>query len=159
MDETPDIIKELREKEKQDKLKNTIFKNNKKLSKNDKKKILIVDDDPGIRLTVQYGLKEISSEYEILNAENGEECLKKLRTEDLPDLILLDIMMPKVNGWDVAAEIRKNDKWDKIPILFLTAKTDCNSKNYGSIVSNDYITKPFEIDDLKKRIDDNLKKI
>jgi CheY-like chemotaxis protein len=65
-------------------------------------------------------------------------------------------MMPGMNGWDVAAEIKKNPKWKKIPLVFLTAKTDSFSAGFGKIVSEDYILKPFELKDLKKSIDKYL---
>ena len=120
---------------------------------------MVVDDDLSVLISVKIGLEEITSDYNIINVESGKECLKKLKNEELPDLILLDIMMPEMNGWDVAAEIRKNDKWNNIPILFLTAKDDFNSRNFGSIVSQDYISKPFDTHDLKKRIDNNLNKL
>ena len=123
------------------------------------KKIMIVDDSPELTFTVKSLLENsYDNEYEVIIADGGEKCLELLKENKIPDLILLDIMMPGMDGWNVAAEIRKNDNWDKIPIVFLTAKTDPNSKNYGSIVSDDYIEKPFEIEDLKKRIDDNMKK-
>ncbi len=151
MKDEPEIVKELRREEKEGKLYNYY-------NKDEKKKILIVDDDPGIRTTVKNGLERMDPNFSIVNVENGKECIKKLENEPLPDLILLDIMMPEMNGWDVAAEIRKNNKWSDIPIVFLTAKSDSNSKNYGEIVSEDYVTKPFDIYDLKKRIDYNLNK-
>lgn len=149
MKDEPEIVKELRREEKEGKL---------KINLREKKKILLVDDDQGIRITVKDRLEEINPDYNVVNAENGKECIKKLKTESLPDLILLDIMMPDINGWDVAAEIRKNNKWNKIPIIFLTAKSDSHSKNYAGIVCTDYITKPFDIYELKKRIDDSLNK-
>jgi len=68
-------------------------------------------------------------------------------------LILLDIMMPEMNGWEVQKKIKDNIKWRTIPIIFLTATTDNTSRKIGSIISEDYIGKPFEIPDLKKRID------
>jgi CheY-like chemotaxis protein len=81
------------------------------------------------------------------------QCLELLKNNQIPDLILLDIMMPGMNGWDVAAEIRKNPIWNKIPLVFLTAKTNSFSKTFGGIVSEDYITKPFEMKELKESID------
>jgi len=157
MRDEPDIVKELREAEKKGKLKSYLKKDEKK-SENKKKKILIVDDDSSIRRTVKSGFDRLDLKYKVVNAENGKECLKKLKTESLPDLILLDVMMPEMNGWDVAAEIKKNSEWSTIPIIFLTAKADSHTKNYAKILSDDFITKPFEITDLKKRIEYTLKK-
>ena len=70
-----------------------------------------------------------------------------------PDLVLLDIMMPGMDGWDVCAKIKNDKKTENIPIVFLTAKTDPISKSMGNLASADYITKPFDIKILKKRID------
>ena len=119
------------------------------------KKIMIVDDSPELTFTVKTLLEESSGdEYEVTIADGGEKCLELLKNNKIPDIILLDIMMPEMDGWDVAAEIKKNPEWsNKIPIVFLTAKTDSDSKTYGKIVSTDYIEKPFEIEDLKERID------
>ena len=122
------------------------------------KKIMIVDDSPELTFTVKSLLEEsYDNEYEVVVADSGKKCLELLKDNKIPDLILLDIMMPNMDGWDVAAEIKKNPEWgSKIPIVFLTAKTDSDSKTFGKIVSADYIEKPFEIEDLKERIDKTL---
>jgi len=154
MDDKSDIIKRLLDDESKGKLTNNTNGFDKK---NEKKKILIVDDDDSIRRTIRYCFDEINLDYDFDDAKNGEEALKKLKKEKLPDLILLDIMMPEMNGWDLAAEIRKNNEWCQIPILFLTAVSDPDSKNYGKILSDDFITKPFEMDDLIKSVENILK--
>ena len=118
-----------------------------------KKKIMIVDDEPDLIYTVKVGLEDISNDYEVIGANSGMQCLELLKNNQIPDIISLDIMMPEMNGWDVAAEIKKNPQWNKIPLVFLTAKTDSFSKTFGRIVSEDYITKPFEIKELKESID------
>jgi len=118
-----------------------------------KKTILVVDDDPDIIYTVKKRFEVLDSNYKILSVENGEKCLKLLKNKKLPDIILLDVMMPGISGWDVAAELKKNPKWKNIPVIFLTAKSDPFSKTFGGIVVEDYITKPFEFMDLKKSID------
>jgi two-component system sensor histidine kinase/response regulator len=73
--------------------------------------------------------------------------------QDKPDLVLLDIMMPEVSGWDVAAKIKENPEWKEIPIVFLTAKGDTMSIGMGNLAAEDYIVKPFDVRDLKERID------
>lgn len=156
MKEDPEIVKKLREEEKNGALKDDSDVSN--IEKKDKTNILLVDDDPGIRLTVKYSLEEVEPDFNIISVKNGEECLDYLKKENPPDLILLDIMMPVMDGWDTAAEIKKNKKWNKIPIIFLTAKTDNGSKNYGGIVSEKYVTKPFDASSLKKVIDQSLEK-
>lgn len=122
------------------------------------KKIMIVDDNPSIIFSVKEGLELIDDSYEIIGAESGEKCLELLKSGNLPDLILLDIMMPGMNGWDLFAELDNNTEWKKIPVVFLTAKTDAYSTGFGKLVSMDYIEKPFDLKDLKKRIDSILER-
>ncbi|RLF27325.1 MAG: response regulator [Thermoplasmata archaeon] len=119
------------------------------------KKIMIVDDEPDI-LTSIGQILELSG-YKVIKAADGKECLDKLNKE-IPDLVILDIMMPGMSGWDVAAKIKENPKWNKIPIMFLTAKGDTMSIGMGSLASEDYVVKPFDINDLKERIEKILKK-
>jgi DNA-binding response OmpR family regulator len=115
------------------------------------KKIMVVDDEPDILTTVGQMLE--MSGFEVIRAINGKECIQKL-TDCIsnPDLILLDIMMPKISGWDVAAKIKENPKWNSIPIVFLTAKGDTMSIGMGGMASEDYIVKPFDVKDLIVRI-------
>ena len=114
------------------------------------KKIMVVDDEPDILFTVGQML-EISG-YEVIKATDGKDCLNKLN-EVIPDLVLLDIMMPEISGWDVAAKIKENPKWKHIPIVFLTAKGDTMSIGMGNMASEDYIVKPFDINDLRIRVE------
>jgi len=114
------------------------------------RKIMVVDDEPDILFTVGQMLE--MSGYEVIKVSDGKECLKKLE-ETSPDLVLLDIMMPEISGWDVAAKIKEDPKWAEIPIVFLTAKGDTMSIGMGGLASEDYIVKPFDIKDLKARIE------
>ncbi len=120
------------------------------------KKILVVDDNPDVIFSVKNGLESLTDEYQIIGAESGKKCLELLETET-PDLILLDIMMPEMSGWKTFDKIKENEAWRDIPIVFLTARTDRVAKNAGSFLGEDYIEKPFEIKDLKERIDKILK--
>ncbi|MEM0466037.1 MAG: response regulator [Candidatus Thermoplasmatota archaeon] len=123
-----------------------------------KKTILIVDDDPDIRFTVKDALEgNYCEEFNVLEADGGRQCLQMLEMTP-PDLILLDIMMPEMSGWEVYDELHKNPRWKKIPVVFLTARTDDLARNAGKILGKDYIEKPFEVHDLKQRIDMVLKK-
>ena len=115
------------------------------------KKILVADDNKDVRFSVVQGLKAIGVDYSFFEAENGKEALKILKKEEI-DLVLLDIMMPKMDGWQVVTEMKKNQKLKEIPVIYLTAKSDGLSKKLGSIAAKDYIEKPFDILDLKKRI-------
>ena len=121
------------------------------------KTILVVDDNHDLIYSVSEGLMSVSKNYKVVGAEGGKQCLDFLKNQT-PDLILLDIMMPGMDGWDVCAKIKANKKTEKIPIVFLTAKTDPISKGMGGLASEDYIEKPFDIMDLKKRIERVLKK-
>jgi len=119
------------------------------------KKVMVVDDEPDILFTVGRML-EISG-YSVIKATDGKDCIKKLK-ESTPDLVLLDIMMPEISGWDVAAKIKENPSWRDIPIIFLTAKGDTMSIGMGGMAASDYIIKPFNIEDLKIRIEKVLNK-
>ena len=115
------------------------------------KRIMVVDDEPDILLTVGQMLE--MSGFEIIRAKDGNECINKLHeSQSNPDLILLDIMMPNVSGWDVAARIKENPKWKNIPIVFLTAKGDTMSIGMGGLAAEDYIVKPFDVKDLVLRV-------
>lgn len=114
-----------------------------------KKKIMFVDDERDVVDSVKSILKK--GGYDVVTAYSGKECLKKLESEKV-DLILLDIMMPEMDGWDVCAKIKENKKTEKIPVVFLTAKTDPISKGMGKLASADYIEKPFDIKDLLRRV-------
>ena len=117
-----------------------------------KKLILVVDDNKDLIYSMKEGLASISKNYDVIGAESGRECLELLKSKS-PDLILLDIMMPSMDGWDVCAKIKADKKTEKIPIVFLTAKTDPISKSMGRLASEDYIEKPFDMSDLKRRVD------
>jgi len=119
------------------------------------KTILIVDDDPDIRESVKE-VMEVTG-YKTVVAENGKDALKKL-SKMKADLILLDIMMPEMDGWDTCAAIKTNKKTENVPVVFLTAKTDAMSKNMGSLGSDDYIEKPFDMDNLVSRVKKALSK-
>ena len=122
------------------------------------KKIMIVDDEPHIILSIKEALKESKNDFEVIGAQNGTECIEMLDDGKKPDLIILDIMMPGMNGWDVAAKIKENPQWSNIPIVFVTAKGDAMSVGMGSMAAEDYITKPFDIMDLKTRVERVLSK-
>ena len=115
------------------------------------KTILVVDDEPDVLLTVAQTLEVFG--YNVIKAKNGQECIEKLcETKENPDLVLLDIMMPEISGWDIAAKIKENPDWKKIPIVFLTAKGDTMSIGMGNLTAVDYIVKPFDLKDLEKRL-------
>ena len=117
------------------------------------KKIMVVDDEPDQILTLKYCLKETGDEFEVIGANNGEECLEKLKnSKDLPDLLLLDVMMPGMNGFEVYDNLKNDSKFSFLPVIFLTASNDEFEKDVSDILADDYIMKPFETEDLIKRI-------
>lgn len=111
------------------------------------KNVLIVDDAVAIVKGLKYSLEQ--DEYSVVTAYDGEEALAKFR-ETNPDIIILDIMLPKIDGLEVCRTIRKTSI---VPIIMLTAKDDDNSKITGlEIGADDYMTKPFNVMELKARI-------
>jgi len=112
-------------------------------------KILIVDDVPNNRLIMEKILEEHCA---VILASNGEETLK-LAVEENPDLILLDIIMPVMNGYEVCKKLKKNKKTRHIPVIFVTAKDDAIDEEKGlKLGAIDYITKPFKFSIIKARV-------
>lgn len=115
-----------------------------------KKRILVVDDTTDVLQVVSRRLE--SWGYEALTADSGEEGLR-IAEEQLPNLILLDIMMPKLKGREVCARLKANPKTQKIPVIFLTALGLADHVKAGmDLGADDYIVKPFEPAELKDRI-------
>ena len=115
-----------------------------------KKRILVVDDTKDVLQVVSRRLQ--SWGYEAITADSGEEGLR-IAEEQVPDLILLDIMMPKLKGRDVCARLKANPKTQKIPVIFLTALGLADNVKAGmDLGAEDYIVKPFEPAELKDRI-------
>lgn len=121
------------------------------------KNILIVDDETSVTYTVKHGLENLDNDYKVTITNNGEQCLEYLAVHEPPDLILLDIMMPGISGWETQKRIKENPAWYNIPVVFLTARVDHVAKQAGSYIGDDYIEKPFKIQELKQRIDKVLK--
>lgn len=106
------------------------------------KKILVVDDEVHIVQIVKFNLEKRGG-YEILVGKNGEEGLELARTEK-PDLILSDVMMPKMSGFKFCEEVKKDENIKHIPFIILTAKgQESDVKSGQSAGADDYITKPF----------------
>jgi len=123
------------------------------------KKIMLVDDEKDQIFFIKTSFENLfGKEYTFVPAESGEKCFELLNKKNIPDLILLDIMMPKMNGWEVFDRLRANPEWKNIPIIFLTARTDEFAEHAGVLIAEDYIKKPIEIKELKMRIDNVLKR-
>jgi two-component system response regulator VicR len=122
------------------------------------KTIMVVDDNADVITSIKYGLEGITDEFQVIGADSGKQCLSFLLQNKIPDLILLDIMMPEMNGWETFNKLKENKTWKKIPVVFLTARIDNIAKNAGRFLGEDYIEKPFEIQDVKNRISKVLEK-
>ena len=113
---------------------------------------MVVDDEPDQILTIKEILVDLSDKYEVIGADSGIQCLQLLENNQIPNIILLDIMMPNMSGWEVFNRIKDNPNWKDIPIVFLTARTDDVATNAGRFLGEDYIEKPFYAQDLIRRI-------
>jgi two-component system alkaline phosphatase synthesis response regulator PhoP len=120
------------------------------------KKILFVDDEVDLVKTVTFSLE--AEGYTVLVSYNGEDALNQARREN-PDLILLDIMLPKLDGYKVCRLLKFDERYKQIPILMLTAKTQEKDKIVGiETGADEYITKPFDMDELMEKIKAYLNK-
>lgn len=119
------------------------------------KNVLVVDDEPNIVLSLKFLITQEG--FEVRTAGSGEEALKAL-AEQIPDLILLDVMMPKPDGYEVCQKIRATPEWKNIPVIMLTAKGRDVEKEKGlAMGADDYITKPFSTQELIAKVLDILK--
>jgi len=115
-----------------------------------KKKILIVDDEESIRTVLAFTLEQAG--YAVDAAVNGDECLEKVYSFG-PDLVLLDLMMPAVDGWEVMRLLRANPETERLPVILLTAKGEIRDKMFAlQQGATDYVTKPFTKADLLGRL-------
>jgi len=119
-----------------------------------KAKILIVDDEPFNVDVLQQELEELN--YQIITAANGQEALDKIRSQQ-PDLILLDLMMPVLDGFAVLSQIKADNDLRDIPVIIVSAADDSKSIVKGiKHGADDYITKPIDADHLKKKVKEHL---
>ncbi|RME63119.1 MAG: response regulator, partial [Nitrospirae bacterium] len=119
-------------------------------------KVLIVDDNEAIIDALSYGLR--AAGYDVITATNGREALERSRKEH-PDLIISDIVMPEMDGFEFCRALRQDPEFSDLPFLFLTAHGDKDRKLQGlKYGADDYIVKPFEIDELLARIEVILKR-
>jgi DNA-binding response OmpR family regulator len=118
------------------------------------KKILVADDEPYILMALTDAVE--MEGYDCVTAVNGKEAVEKAR-EELPDLILLDIMMPYKDGYEACEELKADDQTKDIPIIMLTAKSQQVDIQRGKEVgADDYITKPFRPSTLRKKFNEVL---
>ncbi|NLG18505.1 MAG: response regulator [Fibrobacter sp.] len=115
-------------------------------------KIMVIDDDPVIRELLRFNLA--ARGYEVISVSSGGEALEILADEQ-PDIVLLDVIMPEMDGWEVLKIMRDHFEHFGMKILMLTAKSTEKDKLIGKSIlkADEYITKPFDIDDLLKTIE------
>lgn len=119
------------------------------------KKILIADDEHKIVMTLEYAFRKAG--YDIFIARDGSEVLEILKTE-IPDIILLDIMMPNVDGYTTLSEIKKNKDFENLKVIFLSAKTgEADIKKGLQMGADAYVTKPYSIKKLTEKVEELLK--
>jgi len=122
-----------------------------------KQKILIVEDDPDVAemLTAYFR----SQEYEVFTVNWGEDGVRSA-VQVSPELVILDIRLPDIDGYEVATRLRRDRRTADIPIIFLTEKRDRSDKLQGlEIGADDYITKPFDVQELRLRVRNALKRV
>ncbi len=115
-----------------------------------RKRILIVDDQGSTIMTHRFQVNHAG--FDILTATNGEEALW-LMTTDPPDLVMLDVMMPKMNGFEVCRRIKSNPATEHIPVFIITSlKSDADSASAKDSGANEFLVKPIKTDDLVARL-------
>lgn len=113
-------------------------------------KILVVDDEPNIVLSLEFLMKQAG--FQVRTASDGEAALAAIAAEP-PDLMLLDVMMPRKNGYEVCQAVRANPEWKGIRIIMLTAKGREVEREKGmALGADDYITKPFSTQEVVDRV-------
>ncbi|MFN8310817.1 MAG: response regulator [Chitinophagales bacterium] len=119
-----------------------------------KHKILIADDEPNILLSLEFLMKKMN--YEVFIARNGSEAMEILKTE-IPDLVVLDVMMPDLDGYEICKHIRKTALLKHIKVVFISAKTkEVDIAKGLALGADDYITKPFSTRFLMNRVKELL---
>lgn len=122
----------------------------------DNKKILVVDDEQDIVETLKFMLE--AQGYDCYCAYDGETGLNMAK-EIIPDLMILDVMMPKINGYKISRLLKYDNKYKDIPIIMVTARSQEDDKLIGQETGvNEYITKPFELDDVIAKVKEYLEK-
>lgn len=113
-------------------------------------KILVVDDEPNIVLSLEFLMKQAG--YQVRTAADGEAALAAVAA-DCPDLVLLDVMMPRKNGYEVCQAIRENAAYREVRIIMLTAKgRDVEREKGLALGADDYVTKPFSTQEVVDKV-------
>ena len=124
-----------------------------------KRRIMAVDDDADNNFSLKLRLEQLDPRYEVITVDGGKKCLELLENNEIPDIILMDIMMPEANGWETYQKLKENTTWKNIPVIFVSASSDELAERIKGLLGDDYIEKPYDIDDVKKRIDEILENV
>lgn len=120
-------------------------------------RVMVVEDEPENRLFI--GLMLRTEGYEVLEAEDGPSAFQLLNDGQVPELILLDVMMPGLNGWQVFEQLNRDPRWGRIPVVMLTALAQRSDVERAVQLGVDgYLTKPFEPADLIHTIEETLER-
>ena len=120
--------------------------------------VLVVDDEKEQIYSIEkYFDKFYGKKYKIVSATSGKKCFTQLKKET-PDVIVLDIMMPGMNGWEVIENLKMDPSYKNIPLIILTARTDGFARDAGKVMADDFIAKPVDMEELKIRINRIVKK-
>ena len=112
--------------------------------------ILVADDEEDIRELVSYRLSR--SGYEVIGAEDGQDALERAR-EQVPDLMVLDVMMPRLDGYELTRRLRAEESLRSVPVILLTARSQESDVSRGfEVGADDYLKKPFNPDELVARV-------
>jgi DNA-binding response OmpR family regulator len=121
-------------------------------------RILVVEDEPHLRIILERQLRDATdAKYDVRSASDGLQALEEVR-RDPPELILLDVMMPGMDGFEVCRRLKANPLTSRIPVIFLTAKSSLEERLEGlTVYADDYVTKPWEREELLFRVRNQLR--
>ena len=114
------------------------------------KKVLIVDDDPVIRMLVSEILESFG--HSVTTLESGSSCLSSLK-QDLPDVLILDLQMPDMTGLEVLKQLKADSRTSSVPVIMLSANSDSENLSKDEIRADQYLQKPFNLSEFKKALE------
>jgi two-component system response regulator RpaA len=120
-------------------------------------RILVVDDEPDIRLVLQTRLE--TAGYDVSTADDGMRALQQIRSQP-PDLVVLDLMLPGIDGFGVCAMVKRDQRFSRVPVIMLTARSRATDRQTGQSLGADaYMTKPFRADELVAKVRELLGRV